>query len=104
MARQCRCGGVISVHELVRNREAWSCKQCGSYEARHVVTTPFSDFIRNATAEVKQEVYLDVLKRATDAQNASQRFDSVFDAIADSPEEAESMKAKADAARALRAG
>ena len=33
MSRQCTCGGVLTSHELTGNREAWSCKQCGVYEA-----------------------------------------------------------------------
>ena len=31
--------------------------------------TPFSEFIRKASAEEKKRVYSDVLKRASDAQN-----------------------------------
>lgn len=33
MSRQCQCGGVIRSHQLTENREAWSCKDCGRYEA-----------------------------------------------------------------------
>lgn len=33
MSRQCQCGGVIRSHPLTENREAWSCKACGRYEA-----------------------------------------------------------------------
>ena len=27
------CGGVLSAHQLTGDREAWSCRQCGRYEA-----------------------------------------------------------------------
>ena len=30
--RQCKCGGVIRQHQLVNNREAWTCNACGRYE------------------------------------------------------------------------
>ena len=30
--RICECGGVITQHELVRNREAWTCTSCHRYE------------------------------------------------------------------------
>ena len=30
--KQCKCGGLISEHELTKNREAWHCKSCGRYE------------------------------------------------------------------------
>ena len=32
MARQCMCGGTIRQHQLVNNREAWTCNACGRYE------------------------------------------------------------------------
>lgn len=35
-----------------------------------VRSTEFSDFIRNASAKEKKRVYEDVLKRATERQNA----------------------------------
>jgi len=31
--RLCKCGGVVTQHELVREREAWTCRECGRYEA-----------------------------------------------------------------------
>lgn len=34
-----------------------------------VISTPFSDFIRNASAAEKERVYMEVLKRATERQN-----------------------------------
>ena len=33
MARQCMCGGTIRQHQLINNREAWTCNECGRYEA-----------------------------------------------------------------------
>jgi hypothetical protein len=33
-------------------------------------STPFSDFIRNASSAEKKRVYAEVLKRATEQQNA----------------------------------
>ena len=33
MSRQCQCGGLVTTHLLTQNREAWSCKSCGRYEA-----------------------------------------------------------------------
>jgi len=30
--RICKCGGVVSQHQLTNNREAWTCKSCGRYE------------------------------------------------------------------------
>jgi hypothetical protein len=30
--KQCKCGGVITEHQLTKNREAWHCKSCGRYE------------------------------------------------------------------------
>ncbi len=41
-----------------------------------VASTPFSDFIRNASAEVKKRVYTEVLKKATDRQNAVAQRDT----------------------------
>lgn len=35
-----------------------------------VVSTPFSDFIRNASSAEKKKVYTEVLKKATERQNA----------------------------------
>ena len=35
-----------------------------------VVSTKFSDFIRNATSEQKKRIYTEVLKKATERQNA----------------------------------
>ena len=35
-----------------------------------VVSTRFSDFIRNASSEEKKRVYTEVLKKASDRQNA----------------------------------
>ena len=35
-----------------------------------VVSTRFSDFIRNASSEEKKRVYTEVLKKATERQNA----------------------------------
>ena len=29
---QCKCGGLVSEHELTKNREALHCKSCGRYE------------------------------------------------------------------------
>jgi hypothetical protein len=34
MSRQCKCGGVLSVHELVREREAWRCSECKRYHVQ----------------------------------------------------------------------
>jgi hypothetical protein len=31
--RICECGGSVRQHQLVRNREAWTCNACGRYEA-----------------------------------------------------------------------
>ena len=31
--RVCKCGGLIRQHQLVNNREAWTCNACGRYEA-----------------------------------------------------------------------
>jgi hydroxymethylpyrimidine/phosphomethylpyrimidine kinase len=33
MSRQCLCGGVFTIHQLTGEREAWTCRQCGRYEA-----------------------------------------------------------------------
>jgi hypothetical protein len=33
MTRQCTCGGIIRQHELVGDREAWTCNACGRYGA-----------------------------------------------------------------------
>lgn len=33
MSRQCACGGLIRTHELTDGRTAWTCKDCGRYEA-----------------------------------------------------------------------
>jgi len=30
--RICKCGGILTQHVLVRNREAWTCTECGRYE------------------------------------------------------------------------
>jgi len=30
--RVCKCGGHIRQHELTKNREAWTCNECGRYE------------------------------------------------------------------------
>lgn len=35
-----------------------------------VASTPFSDFIRNASARTKKRVYDEVLRKATERQNA----------------------------------
>jgi hypothetical protein len=32
LMRICKCGGVVSQHQLTNNREAWTCKSCGRYE------------------------------------------------------------------------
>lgn len=29
---QCRCGGLITIGELVNSRERWHCQACGRYE------------------------------------------------------------------------
>lgn len=42
----------------------------GSTKRKQVKTTAFADFIRNASAGEKKRVYSDVLKRASDRQNA----------------------------------
>ena len=36
---QCRCGGLITIGELVNNRERWHCQACGRYEIFHL--SPF---------------------------------------------------------------
>lgn len=30
--RVCKCGGTIRQHGLTKNREAWTCNECGRYE------------------------------------------------------------------------
>lgn len=35
-----------------------------------VPSTPFSDFIRNAKSDEKKRVYMEVLRKATERQNA----------------------------------
>jgi len=30
--RVCKCGGTVRQHPLVKNREAWTCNECGRYE------------------------------------------------------------------------
>ena len=44
----------------------WSSKP----KPKKVVSTPFSDFIRNASSAEKRRVYSDVLKKATERQRA----------------------------------
>ena len=34
--RICKCGGVVRQHQLVNNREAWTCLSCGRYEVVEV--------------------------------------------------------------------
>ena len=34
--RICKCGGVVRQHQLVNNREAWTCSSCGRYEVVEV--------------------------------------------------------------------
>lgn len=41
-----------------------------------VASTPFSDFIRKASAEEKKRVYTEVLKKATERQNAVAQRDT----------------------------
>jgi predicted CopG family antitoxin len=43
---------------------------------RKAKSTGFSDFIRNATAREKKKVYTEVLKKATERQNAVQKSHS----------------------------
>lgn len=31
--RQCQCGGVLREHELTDGRTAYTCAQCGRYQA-----------------------------------------------------------------------
>jgi hypothetical protein len=38
-------------------------------KTRPLQSTPFSDFIRNASAEEKKKVYTKVLRRASESQN-----------------------------------
>jgi hypothetical protein len=38
-------------------------------KSKPVLSTPFSDFIRNASSEEKKKVYTTVLKRASESQN-----------------------------------
>lgn len=52
----CQCGGVVSVHTLVGNRSAWTCKECGRYEIfdynrteESMVTITKKFFMDNAT-------------------------------------------------------
>lgn len=40
------------------------------FGTRKAKSTSFSDFIRNASSSEKKRVYTEVLKRATDRQNA----------------------------------
>jgi len=40
------------------------------FKQKTVVSTRFSEFIRNATSEQKKRVYTEVLKKATERQNA----------------------------------
>ena len=30
--RLCKCGGMITQHQLSNDREAWTCRSCGRYE------------------------------------------------------------------------
>ena len=39
-------------------------------KAKLATSTPFSEFIRNAKAGEKKRVYVEVMKKATDRQNA----------------------------------
>ena len=39
-------------------------------KTKPVSSTPFSEFIRNAKAGEKKRVYVEVMKKATDRQNA----------------------------------
>jgi hypothetical protein len=34
--RICKCGGVVRQHQLINNREAWTCSGCGRYEVVEV--------------------------------------------------------------------
>lgn len=54
--RSCKCGGIVSVHSLVDNRSAWTCKECGRYEIfnynktdESMVTITKKFFMDNAT-------------------------------------------------------
>ena len=38
MSRQCACGGVLTIHQLTGEREAWTCRQCGRYEAHRAAS------------------------------------------------------------------
>lgn len=40
------------------------------FKRKPVVSTQFSEFIRNASSEQKKRVYTEVLKKATERQNA----------------------------------
>jgi hypothetical protein len=40
------------------------------FKKKPIVSTRFSEFIRNATSEQKKRVYSKVLKKATERQNA----------------------------------
>lgn len=50
--RQCPCGGVIREHELTGERTAWTCSDCGRYDAikragcapKSAVSTTLTDF------------------------------------------------------------
>lgn len=39
-------------------------------KTKPLASTPFSDFIRNASSRDKKRVYADVLKKATEKQNS----------------------------------
>ena len=39
-------------------------------KSKPLASTPFSEFIRNAKAGEKKRVYVEVMKKATDRQNA----------------------------------
>ncbi len=57
--RQCACGGIIRQHELVNNREAWTCGSCGRYEAierRPIVCSEILDLKSKLTSDAETSI------------------------------------------------
>jgi ubiquitin C-terminal hydrolase len=55
--RVCECGGIVRQHELIQNREAWTCNCCGRREVvqRQPIDLQTSEVhnSNNLTAEVE---------------------------------------------------
>lgn len=56
--RQCKCGGIIRVHELVRIREAWTCGACGRYEIIHLQSPEASCQEQEPAQEEQEQVVM----------------------------------------------